>query len=284
MKNMLLPTDFSQNAWNAIFTAIKLYGPLACRFYLLHTYEPKLQNVSGFKSTSRAGNIYGSMAAESKGELDKIKEYLLKNHKNKDHVFETLSISGGLVESIQTLIPKLDIDNIIMGTHGVTGSEKFHFGSNTLKVIRGIDNCTMLLVPGSFNFQRLKSLAFPTDYMHFVPKNMLFSLLELMEVWKSEIHMFYVAQEFKLSKQQENNKEVLMERFKKFPVTPHDVPMSSNVADAILKFIDGLKMDLVVLTKHSHGFFERLTREPIVKKVGTQTSVPLLVLPGFGGN
>ncbi|SFC44984.1 hypothetical protein SAMN04487891_11187 [Flagellimonas taeanensis] len=32
MKNILLPTDFSNNVWNAIFMATKLYAPLECRF------------------------------------------------------------------------------------------------------------------------------------------------------------------------------------------------------------------------------------------------------------
>lgn len=284
MKNILLPTDFSKNAWNAIFTATKLYAPLECRFYLLHTFEPKQQNVSGFKSTSRAGNVYASLAAESEGELHKIKEYLLKHHKNKKHIFETLSVSGGLVESIQELIPKHDIDNIVMGTHGATGSKKLFFGSNALKVIRGIDNCATLLVPGSFNLQRLKSMAFPTEFAYYEPKKILFAIQDLMEIWKPEVHILHVAQEFVLSEQQETNKKMLTERFKGFETVFHEVPMSSDVTDAILKFTEGLKVDLVVLTKHSHGFFEGLTREPVVKKVGGRTEIPLLVLPDFGGN
>lgn len=167
-----------------------------------------------------------------------------------------MSFTGGLVENIQELIPKLDIDNIVMGTHGATGSKKLFFGSNALKVIRGIDNCATLLVPGSFNFQRLKSMAFPTEFAHYEPKKMLFAIQDLMEIWKPEVHILHVAQEFILSEQQETNKKMLMERFKGFQMVFHEVPMSSNVTDAILKFTEGLKVDLVVLTKHSHGFLK----------------------------
>ena len=36
MKNILLPTDFSENSWNAIEYALKLFEKKSCNFYLLH--------------------------------------------------------------------------------------------------------------------------------------------------------------------------------------------------------------------------------------------------------
>ena len=53
MKKILLPTDFSDNAWNAIFTAVKLYTNVECRFYLLHGYEPKAMNMLGIEVPDR---------------------------------------------------------------------------------------------------------------------------------------------------------------------------------------------------------------------------------------
>ena len=36
MKNILLPTDFSENSWNAIKYAISFFKNQDCNFYLLH--------------------------------------------------------------------------------------------------------------------------------------------------------------------------------------------------------------------------------------------------------
>ena len=36
MKNVLLPTDFSENSWNAIKYAIHFLENIECHFYLLH--------------------------------------------------------------------------------------------------------------------------------------------------------------------------------------------------------------------------------------------------------
>ena len=36
MKNILLPTDFSENSWNAIEYTLNLFQKNICNFYLLH--------------------------------------------------------------------------------------------------------------------------------------------------------------------------------------------------------------------------------------------------------
>ena len=36
MKNILLPTDFSENSWNAIIYALHFFEKSICNFYLLH--------------------------------------------------------------------------------------------------------------------------------------------------------------------------------------------------------------------------------------------------------
>ena len=45
MKKILLPTDFSSNAWNAITYALEFYKDEWCMFYLLNTYTPVIYRV-----------------------------------------------------------------------------------------------------------------------------------------------------------------------------------------------------------------------------------------------
>ena len=283
MKNILLPTDFSKNAWNAIFTAVKLYADAECKFFLLHAYEPKAQNIVGFKSSSRAGEVYQSLAEASQKELDKILEYLKANHENPNHTFEVLAIAGDLVETIQDLIPKYDIDAIVMGTKGSTGAKEIFMGSNAVRVLKKIKNCAILVVPRSFNFQKLELVVFPTEYTHFFPKNVLQPLMQLVTLWKPQLDIFHVAQQFKLSERQEANKRILEKRFEGHPTMFHKVVIKTTVAEAIRQFAEERKADLVVLTNYSHDFFEKLTQEPVVKKVSFRTKIPLMVLPDFEG-
>jgi len=283
MKRILLPTDFSKNAWNAVFMAVKFYADMECKFYVLHAYEPKKENIAGFKSSARAGVVYQSLAEASEGKLGEVLEYLEKNHKNPKHSFERLSVAGGLVETIRKLIPEYDIDTIVMGTKGSTGAKAIFMGSNAVKVLKSIKNCTTVVVPESYDFQKLESLVFPTEYAHFFPKIVLRPLLQLVELWNSKVKVFHVAQTFSLSDRHKANKEILKKRFSGHPNSFHKVVIKTTVAEAIRQFAEEERADLIVLTNYSHDFFDKLTQEPVVKKVTFRTEIPLMVLPDFEG-
>ncbi|WP_222983480.1 universal stress protein [Flagellimonas meishanensis] len=282
MKQILLPTDFSENSWNAILTAIKLYAWMECKFYLLHAYEPSTQNIAGFKSSARAGAVYQSLPEASKNQLAEVKKYLDEHHFNPKHTFETISVSGDLIKAIHQCISRYDVDVLVMGTKGSTAAKQIFMGSWTVKVLKNIKNCTLIAVPSSFDFQKLNLVVFPTEYTHYVPKNVLRPLLELIDAWKSEVMIFHVAQEFMLSETQQSNKEILKKRFKKHPTSVHQVTIETTVAEAIRSFSEEQTADMIALTAHSHDFFEKLTQEPVVKKVTFRTKVPLMVLPDFG--
>lgn len=283
MKSILLPTDFSKNAWNAIFMSVKLYADMECNFYVLNTYEPKKENIAGFKSSIRAGVVYQSLSEASEKQLMEVLNYLEKNHKNPKHHFEKLSSAGELVETIQELVPKYDIDTVVMGTKGATGAKAVFMGSNAVKVLKRIKNCALVVVPESYDFQKLEAVVFPTEYAHFFPKNVLRPLLKLMAQWNSKIKIFHVAQTFGLSEFQKANKEILKKRFEGHPTSFHKVAIKTTVAAAIRQFAEEEKPDMIVMTNYSHDFFDKLTQEPVVKNVTFRTEVPLMVFPDFSG-
>ena len=55
MKNILIPTDFSKNSWNAIEYALKFFENSCCNFYLLHVNTINTL-VNGVYSVSAIGN------------------------------------------------------------------------------------------------------------------------------------------------------------------------------------------------------------------------------------
>ncbi len=283
MKNILIPTDFSENAWNAVFTAVKLFGNFSCRFYLMHACQPKDANLRGFKSSVRAGTVYDALQEASDKKLSEIVQYLQDHHANPNHLFETISCMGDLAGGVKKMISRYDIGTIVMGTKGASGARGVFIGSNTVKVIKQIKNCVLIAVPKEFDFKSLKTVVLPTEYAHFFPKHILFPLLELVAPKECEIKVFHVAQEFKLDEHQQANKSILKKRLEKYPHTFYKVSIKTTVARAIREFSEEQKADLIVLTNYSHTFLEKMTQEPVVTKVAFKTNIPLMVLPDFEG-
>ena len=281
MKTVLLPTDFSKNAWNAIFTALKLFYDLQCKFLLINTYEPELTNVLGDHGEKRLGSIYQSMEEESKKKMDEMLEYLREHHKNPRHEFKTLLRPGDLIGEVRERIKKKPVDLIVMGTQGATGADRVFLGSNTVRMLKTIKNRPVLVVPGTYDFQRLDQVIFPTDYTHYYEPYELQVLLDLLKVWKSTLHVAYAAREFKLKPGQESNKKLLETRLKGVKVRFEEIPLEDNLSGAISDFGEAIRADMIVLMRHKHSFLENLTREKVVKRIAFDSKLPLLILPQF---
>lgn len=279
MKKILLPTDFSDNAWNAIFTAVKLYASVKCKFLILHAYEPKAMNMLGQKSQQRLGVIYDSLEKYSTQELDKILDYLNKNHNNTNHSFETISKSDTLEKSIKELTSAGEVDLIVMGTQGATGAKEIFLGSNTVKVLKQLKNNSVLVVPKDHNFQKLKTVVFPTDYTRIYKKSELLPMTEMAKLWKATIKVIHVGVEFILSDIQKTNMKILEERLAGSEYSLHEIAFEANVEHSVEQYVAEIRADLLTMLRHQHSFWERIIGEPVIKKMAFHSKVPVLFLP-----
>lgn len=279
MKTVLLPTDFSDNSWNAIFTAIKLFYKTRCRFLILNTYQPKLDSVIGDNGDRKMHDIYNDLRVESEAELEKALEYLEKECINPRHEFEVLSHHGELISAIQRLIRKQPVDIVIMGTQGATGAKKVLMGSNTVRVIQNIENRPVLAVPPSYDLQSLSTIVFPTDYLQAVEEYELSPLTDLLKQWKAALHVVYASGEARLKERQETNRNLLKQRLEGVRVQFHETPIKHNLSHTLAEFSHDLRADMIALVHRKRHFLQYLIREPVVKRMAFETKLPLLILP-----
>ncbi|WP_282112005.1 universal stress protein [Maribacter stanieri] len=279
MKKILITTDFSENAWNSIFTAIKLYTEVDCHFYILHAFEPSPLNLMGSKNHQRLSVIYDSLSKNSKKELEEILTYFAINHKNLKHQFSTLSKPGNLEDAVELAVNENDIDILIMGTQGATGAKEVFLGSNTVKVLKKVTNIPILTVPSGYNFQSLKSVFFATDFTVPYKKNGLEPIIELSKIWKSTIEIVHVSVEFILNEHQESNKEVLKERLSGLDYKFKNLPFEIDVSKSIDKYTENSHSSILSLIRHQHTFWEKVIGEAVVKKVAFHSKIPVLFLP-----
>ncbi|TDT40486.1 nucleotide-binding universal stress UspA family protein [Maribacter spongiicola] len=279
MKKILITTDFSDNAWNAIFTALKIYSEVDCHFYLLHAFEPSPLNMMGSKTQQRLGVIYDSLSKYSVKELEEVLSYLRINHKNAKHQFTTISKPGNLEHAVESVLTENDIDILIMGTQGATGAKEVFLGSNTVKVLNLIKSIPILVVPTGFNFQSLQSILFATDFSAPYTKNLFNPIIELSKLWSANIEIVHVAIEFNLNVHQEAHKEVLKERLSGFDIKFKNIPFEINISKSIDQYAEEKKASFLTILRHQHTFWENVIGEPVVKKIAFHSKIPVIFLP-----
>ena len=164
MLRILLPTDFSANAWNAISYAVNFYKDRECLFYILHTYTPAFYRMDYLVGGPSFSAIPDTGVDISMAGLEKTLADIKKHFSNPKHDFKTVSAFNILTDEINYLAGEKEIDIVIMGTQGATGAKEIFLGTNTVYVIRK-SSIPVLVIPQGFKFKPLKKILFPTDYL-----------------------------------------------------------------------------------------------------------------------
>ena len=278
MKKILLPTDFSDNAQNAINYALNLYKDEACKFYLLNTYTPIIYS---YDYRMSAGGYLGEVAdivrENSIEKLEEIEKELKEKFNNPKHKFKIISSFNLLTDEIKDIVSKHKIDLIIMGTKGASGVKEVLFGSNTIHIIKKT-KCAVLAVPDGYFFEEPKEILFPTDYKIDYSKKQLKNLETITEIFNSKVHILNVSHGIDLLEFQKTNKAKLEELLTDIKHASHRVD-DQPITDAINEFQKTTYVQLLMMINNKHSFFENLFFKPVINQIGFHLNVPFLVIP-----
>ncbi|MBT8307746.1 MAG: universal stress protein [Maribacter sp.] len=282
MKRIILPTDFSDNAYNAICYAIKLFKDEECTFYLLNTYTPAIyqaEYVLHSPGQIGLGDIYQE---NSLTQLKDLKKQLIAEFNNKKHTFMVHSAFNTLVEEIVETSKNEQADMVIMGTQGATGAKEILIGTNTVHVIKKAC-CPVIAIPPNFKYENPKEILFPTDLGINYQEEQLEALVSLAQHHISRIDIMHVSAGYDLSDKQLKNKEKLEKILGKIAHLFHEMP-NQEITTAINSFQQKNKVNFMVMIQNRHTFLERLFIDPIIKKLGFHVTIPFMVIPPHKNN
>mgnify|MGYP003677796878 CR=1 FL=1 len=276
MKRVLIPTDFSENALNALNYAKALFKNSPCTFYLLNAFH---MNPALLVSEEYNTELTDAYKKESeKGMVELLYQTESKN-KNHEHHFKSISKSSSIVHAVNGIAALENIDYIIMGTKGAKNALEVFLGSNAVKIIKGVDDCPVIVVPKDYNIKIPKQIVFSTNFNHEFDENELKPLLVLAKLWKAKLKIVQVMEEDLLDDWQKVNKERIKHHFAGLDHFFHKINFATSETDAIRDFVEQTQSDMISLVNHKHNFLRRFTEENVVKKVSFDSPVPVLILP-----
>ncbi|MGB3344160.1 MAG: universal stress protein [Aequorivita sp.] len=277
MKNILLPTDFSDNAYNAMEYAVNLFKDEECTFHVLNTYTPIAYNVTTVADSYSTMMIEEITRKNSENGLEEVASKLKIKYNNPKHVFVKHAALNLFISEVSAMVEEHILDLIIMGTKGATGAKEIFLGTNTLRTIKNV-KCPVIAVPENFQYEPPKEILFPTDFK-FSMKNKFLPLLKSIctkHISRFNILNIYFGQP--LTAAQEKVKDDLDVYFKNsahlFHITEH-----VDVVEAVEEFQIKYKINFMVMVHNKHAFFENLLFKPVIKQLVCHTSVPFMVIP-----
>lgn len=277
MKKILVPTDFSAFAQNALEVAADIALQTNASIMLLHANEKVVM------ATPMAEYYFYDKAIEEEY-LDMVNESLKKtlteiadNSKFARVKIETAVIGGGMMGVIEDVVKDHAIDLIVMGTRGVSGMEEFFIGSNTEKVIRRV-SCPVLAVPASV--KSFNKIVFPTTLKK-DQVNAFSALAELQDIFSGEIVLLYLNNPSQL----ENDDAIVARKEELLKISGLKnaaLYISSvdvfNEEEAILDFAHEQGANLIVMATHQRRGLAHMLLGSITEDTINHSDIPVLSL------
>lgn len=158
MKKILVPTDFSKQADNALHVAAQLAKRYKAGIYLLHLLELPLSETDAIGTQSDLPEAVFYMNLAKKRFKEVMSRAFLKGIK----IHETVEFNKAF-EGINEVSTKQDIDLVVMGSKGTSGIKEMFIGSNTEKVVRTSD-IPVLVIKNKHKDLNLGNFVFATNF------------------------------------------------------------------------------------------------------------------------
>ncbi len=276
-KRILVPTDFSKNALNAVRYALDLYQDVACDFYFLNAFRISGYSIDSLTVPEPGDVAFEASKKESEEGLTKLLDMVELHQDNPRHQYHTIATYNSLLYAIKNTIARMDIDLVVMGTKGITGAESIIFGTNTINVMEGVTECPVLAVPQDYRYTSPKEIVFPTDFKVSYKRRELNYLLDIANLHQAWIRILHIKKEVSLSRNQLSNKDLLMAIMEGANHSFHELD-DIGVHKGIGAFVESRNSDMVAFVNRKHTFLGKILSRPLVKEMGYHYNIPILGL------
>lgn len=156
MKKILVPTDFSVQAENALRVAVQMARKYDGEICLLHSMEIPL-HLANTPTGSLPEALFFIKLAEKR--FTEVLEFPWLQ----DVTVNEIIGHGEIYNDIKNTCKKENIDVIVMGSHGASGFREMFIGSNTEKVVR-TSEVPVLVIKNNHSEFEIKDFVFATDF------------------------------------------------------------------------------------------------------------------------
>lgn len=261
---ILVPTDFSENANQAIEYAGEICRVTGSQLVLLHVGHENASAVGErLEAVERLSVLSKAITDECPG----------------------LAISvdvaaGEVVREIVHHAEKIEADLIVMGTQGASNLGKLLFGSNTASVIERA-TCAVLSVPANSTFKRPAKMLFSTNFTGEELK-VAGDFVNLAKAFGASVIIAHVSvdpprEELDTSTIEKFVSEVI--KTTNYNLITSKVISENTIGMGLDALIAETGADMIALSTRRRGLFEKLYNPSLTKKLSLQANIPLFAFP-----
>lgn len=273
MKTLLVPTDFSPNAENAMYFAFQLARKMQAGIILMHAYRLPIP----------VADIPYHILAEEQKNKEKETEALLRKECSGlinagGPEVEYLAVEGFGMDAIIETAEKRDVDYIIMGTKGRSNLAGTVFGSITSRVIER-SKVPVMAIPQKIEFfQPIKKITYATNY-HRSDIPAIRKIAELAAALDARVHILHITNDDAASENETASMQKFNLKIKERIVGSHlsfQVMHGPDVEQELQRYVANEATDMLVLSTHVRNLADRIFGTSLTRHLVLNASIPVI--------
>ena len=269
MKHILVPTDFSECAYEALVVAEQIARKEKATIHLVHVYEKPISGISLQFSIDNA-------------ELKKVREAIVNEFDKllEDSLLKGITIQTHVI-SDRTIIEVFEskkfgsADLIVMGTHGINGANEWFVGSNARKTVR-VAKSPVLVVKKRFKLPTIKNVVFASNFHE--ESKVPFSKIKLFtDVLGAQVHLLKVISpvnfektSYTESKMQEFAKKTGLKNYTK------NIYNALSIEEGVLDFCNKIKANMIAIETHGRTGLAHSIMGSTAEDIVSASDIPVL--------
>lgn len=271
MKTIIIPTDFSPTATNALHYGIELAKAVDASILLFNAYQVPV-SYSDVPILLVSVEELRKSAEERLETLKKEVEHIVSG---KVKVY-TQAEMGSVADELEKLCDKIKPFAVVMGSKGTTGLERVLFGSNTLAVLRHISAPVICVPPGKEFGGGIKKIGFACDFRNIVDTTPAGAIKDFVKTFNAELHVLNVDYHEKHFKPDTPEQSALLHTMLEEVKPVYDFIEHKDIEDGINEFAEKNNLDMIIAIPKKHKLLDGLFKQSSTRHLVFQSHVPVM--------
>ena len=271
MKTIIVPTDFSPIATNAMNFAADMAVNINASLMLLHVYQVPVSMTDVPVVMVSAEELRKS----SEAKLQEVKDAVTHITSGKLKIYTEARL-GDVSDELEEVCKHIQPFAVIMGTRGTSGVERVLFGSTTLTAIRHLKWPVIVVPPGKEYGTGIKKIGFACDFDKVVATTPIQFIKNMVKEFGAELHVLNVDYESRHFKPETPEESLMLHTLLEDLNPNYHFINHVDIEDGINEFVEENNIDLLIAIPKKHKLLDSLFKHSSTKQLVTQSHVPVM--------
>lgn len=272
MKTILVPTDFSPIAENAMWFAADMARHIKAGLLLLNVYQVPVVIGEVPMTMLNADEL----RSESEAHLEELRQQLVKTTMGAVPVFIQARLGSAGTE-LEEVCRHMRPFAVVMGTHGSNKTGRNLFGSTSQAAIRRLHVPVMVIPPGA-TFRPVQKIGLACDLKKVEATTPEKEIKTIVKEFGAELHVLNVDTRFEhfapAGREQAAALQNMLEE-----LHPHyHFIYRDDIEESLDDFAQRNQLDFLIVVPKRHAFPEGLFHKSCSKRLATQAHVPVMAI------